>query len=83
MPFPQDGQTLFAEGFGYRDMEKKLPFENSTRTNIGSLTKAFTATPGGGRREQGTTEVGPASPGYPGERLPVAGRLPDTTGIHA
>ena len=44
LTFPQDGQTLFAEGFGYRDMEKKLPFLNNTRTNIGSLTKAFTAT---------------------------------------
>ena len=38
--------------------------------------------PGGGRRVQGTTEVGPASPRDPGERLPVAGRLPVQEGDH-
>ena len=35
---------MFAEGFGYRDLEKKLPLENNTRISIGSLTMAFTAT---------------------------------------
>ena len=35
---------MFAEGFGYRDLEKKLPVENSTRISIGTLTMGFTAT---------------------------------------
>ena len=35
---------MFAEGFGYRDLEKKLPVENTTRIAIGTLTLGFTAT---------------------------------------
>ena len=35
---------MFAGGFGHRDRDRKLPVDNRTKFNIGSLTKAFTAT---------------------------------------
>jgi CubicO group peptidase (beta-lactamase class C family) len=38
-----DGKVLLAEGFGYRDLEKKLPVTANTQFAIGSSTKAFTA----------------------------------------
>ncbi|MCB0526878.1 MAG: serine hydrolase [Saprospiraceae bacterium] len=39
----QDGEVLMAEGFGYRDLEKKLPVTANTQFAIGSSSKAFTA----------------------------------------
>ena len=39
-----DGELVFAEGFGYRNLEKKLPVDSDTLFAIGSCTKAFTAT---------------------------------------
>ena len=37
-------QILFAEGFGYADLEKKIPATPETPYNIASLTKPFSAT---------------------------------------
>jgi CubicO group peptidase (beta-lactamase class C family) len=39
----KDGQILMSEGFGYRDIEKKLPVTPNTQFAIGSSSKAFTA----------------------------------------
>lgn len=39
----KDGKVLMSEGFGYRDVEKKLPVTPETLFAIGSCTKAFTA----------------------------------------
>jgi len=39
----KDGKVVFSEGFGYRDVEKKLPATPTTAYEIGSSTKAFTA----------------------------------------
>lgn len=36
-------KVIYAKGFGYRDMEKKLPVTPNTLFAIGSCTKAFTA----------------------------------------
>ncbi len=36
------GKTVLAEGYGHRDLEKKLPVTASTLFAIGSATKAFT-----------------------------------------
>ncbi len=39
----KDGKVIFSEGFGYRDVEKKLPVTPKTLFAIGSSSKAFTA----------------------------------------
>lgn len=38
----KDGEVIYAKGFGYRDVEKKLPVTPDTLFAIGSTTKAFT-----------------------------------------
>lgn len=38
----QNNEVLYSKGFGYRDLEKKLPVTASTVFPIGSVTKAFT-----------------------------------------
>ena len=39
----KDGKVIFAEGFGYRNLENKLPVTTQTLFAIGSMTKPFTA----------------------------------------
>jgi CubicO group peptidase (beta-lactamase class C family) len=39
----QDGKVIYAQGYGYRDLEKKLPVTTGTLFPIGSITKSFTA----------------------------------------
>src|SRR5437667_8333714 len=39
----QDGKVIYAKGFGYRDLENKLPVTTVTLFPIGSITKSFTA----------------------------------------
>ncbi len=39
----KDGKVIHARGYGYRDLEKKLPVTSETQFAIGSSTKAFTA----------------------------------------
>lgn len=41
--FVKDGEVVFLEGFGKRDLEKGLPVTPRTRFILGSTTKAFTA----------------------------------------
>ncbi len=38
-----DGSTVYTKGFGYRDVERKLPVDENTVFGIGSVTKSFTA----------------------------------------
>ncbi len=38
-----DGNVVFAEGFGYRDLKNKLPVTKETLFPLGSLTKAMTS----------------------------------------
>ncbi|MBN1224711.1 MAG: serine hydrolase [Candidatus Aminicenantes bacterium] len=40
----KDGKIIYAEGFGYRDVARKLPVTPKTLFAIGSTSKAFTAT---------------------------------------
>ena len=40
----QSNETIYAKGFGYRDLKKKLPVTTNTLFAIGSTTKAFTCT---------------------------------------
>ena len=39
----EKGKIIYTGGFGYRDIEKKLPVTENTQFGIGSCTKAFTA----------------------------------------
>ena len=39
----RNGETIFADGFGLRDVYNNLPMLASTRINIGSETKSFTS----------------------------------------
>ena len=39
-----DGKVLLADGFGFQDVDKKVPADAQTLFGIGSTTKAFTAT---------------------------------------
>lgn len=39
----EKGKVVYAKGFGYRDLEKKLPVTPNTLFAIGSCTKAFTS----------------------------------------
>lgn len=43
----KDGAVVYAEGFGYRDVENQLPVTPETVFAIGSSSKAFTATSAG------------------------------------
>ncbi len=39
----KDGETIYENGFGYRDIEEKLPVTPETVMGIASITKSFTA----------------------------------------
>jgi CubicO group peptidase (beta-lactamase class C family) len=39
----EKGKVIYTGGFGYRDVDKKLPVTENTQFGIGSCTKAFTA----------------------------------------
>lgn len=41
----QDGKVVFSEGFGYKDVEKKIKVTPKTLFGIGSCSKAFTSFP--------------------------------------
>ena len=39
----EDGRVVYARGFGYANLAKHIPFEASTETYVGSISKQFTA----------------------------------------
>ena len=39
----QDGKVIYTKGYGYRDVDKKLPVTPDTLFAIGSITKSFTS----------------------------------------
>ncbi len=49
----KDGQVILAEGYGFRDLERKLPVGENTLFGIGSCTKAFTSLLAGMLVEEG------------------------------
>lgn len=51
-----DGHVIYAKGFGYRNVELKLPVTRDTMFAIGSCTKAFTTFAMGTLVEQGLME---------------------------
>lgn len=80
----KDGKTVFARGFGYRDVEKKLKVTADTLFAIGSCSKAFTATVLGILVDEGKLEwEKPVSEYLPGFKLqdPIATRLMTTVDL--
>src|SRR5437867_3351221 len=53
----EKNKVVFTGGFGYRDMEKKLPVTETTLFAIGSCTKAFTASMLGMLEKEGKVEL--------------------------
>jgi CubicO group peptidase (beta-lactamase class C family) len=51
-----DGELIFADGFGYRNLTDSLPATENTLYAIGSCTKAFTATAAGMLVEDGVLD---------------------------
>ncbi len=49
----QGNKTLYAKGFGYRDLENKIPMDENTLLAIGSSSKAFTCAVLGQLRDEG------------------------------
>lgn len=69
----RDGTIIYAQGYGYRNMMKRLPATTQTVYNIGSITKQFTATAVMLLQEDGKLRVddpvGDYVPGLPWGRL--------------
>lgn len=52
----KDGKVIYAKGYGYRDVEQKLPVDTGTLFAIGSITKSFTALTFGILNDEGKVE---------------------------
>ena len=39
----EKGETIYTKGYGFRDLEQKIPVDTNTVFGIGSITKSFTA----------------------------------------
>jgi len=52
----KDGQVIYAKGFGYRDVEKKLSVTTDTLFAIGSVSKSFTSLVFGTLNDEGKVD---------------------------
>jgi CubicO group peptidase (beta-lactamase class C family) len=73
-----DGQIVWAEGFGYADVENKVPVWEETKFRIGSVSKPLTAAAVGLLTERGKLDLdAPVQryvPSFPEKRWPVTTR---------
>lgn len=73
-----DGQIVWSEGFGYADLEHRVPVTTATRMRIGSVSKVVTAAVLGKMIEQGRVNLDvPVQryvPAFPEKRWPVTTR---------
>jgi CubicO group peptidase (beta-lactamase class C family) len=53
----EKGKVVYTGGFGYRDLDKKLPVTENTQFAIGSCTKAFTASMLGMLQKDGVVDL--------------------------
>ncbi len=63
----KDGQVLLCRGYGYRDVEKKLPITENTQWGIASCSKSFTSALAGMLADDGVLDLD----------APVVSYLPD------
>ena len=81
------GDIVWAEGFGWADLEDKVPVAPDTRFRIGTASKALTSAAAGLLVEQGTLklddEIQTYVPGYPKKQWPVTVRqlMAHTAGV--
>lgn len=57
-------KIIYSKGFGYRDVEKKLPATANTLFAIGSVTKSFTASLIGVLEKEGKIDIDKPASGY-------------------
>ncbi len=73
-----DGVIVWAEGFGYADVENRVPVWEETKFRIGSVSKPLTATAVGQLVEQGKLDLdAPVQryvPAFPEKRWPITTR---------
>ena len=74
-----EGQLVWVEGFGYAELEHKVPVIPETRFRIGSISKTLTAAALGHLVEEGKLDldrpVQVYAPAYPEKRFPLTTRL--------
>jgi CubicO group peptidase (beta-lactamase class C family) len=83
----QDGKTVFARGYGLRDLRSRHPIGPDTSFRLASVTKPFTATAvmllvkdGKLRYDDALTDVFPAFPAY-GRGITIRHLLTHTSGL--
>ena len=73
-----DGQVVWSEGFGWADLEQRVPATPLTRFRIGSVSKPVTAAAVGLLVQEGKLDLdAPVQryvPGYPQQRWPITTR---------
>jgi len=84
----QDGEILYQKGFGYANLEHKVPVIPETKFRIGSITKQFTASAILKLQEEGKLNVDDKLskfiPDYPrGDEVTIHHLLTHTSGIHS
>jgi serine beta-lactamase-like protein LACTB len=74
-----DGEIVWSEGFGYADVEHRVPVWEETKFRIGSVSKPVTATALGLLYEQGRLDLdAPVQqyvPSFPEKRWPITTRI--------
>lgn len=82
----RNGEVLYAQGYGYRNLARRLPATPQTIYNIASMSKQFTATCVMLLQEDGKLDVNdPISrflPGFPnGDKITIRNLLNHTSGL--
>lgn len=84
----QHGKILYQKGFGYANLEHRVPVTPETKFRIGSITKQFTAAAVLKLQEQGklkvTDHLSQYFPDFPkGDKVTIHHLLTHTSGIHS
>ena len=83
-----DGEIVWAEGFGWADVERRTPVTPLTRFRLGALSKPLTAVAAALLHDRGRLDLDAAVqryvPAYPGKQWTVTTRqlMGDVAGVH-